>query len=521
VKILFVLASAEYLRYYDSTIALLASRGHHVAIAVNHDRGDKKPVRLEGLAAEFDNRVSVLGVVPAAEPFWGRVGRGLRGTMDFVRYLDPYFAHATALRARIRRKVLPRPLHGLDRIQSLGRVGTRLLVRVLALLERSIPTVAKLDRFLTAVAPDAIVVSPLVDAASPQVDIVKSAQRRGIPVAAGIASWDNLTNKGLLRIAPDLVLVWNDIQKREAVTLHGIPPQRVAVTGAQLFDRWFGRTPSRPTDEFCRMVGFTRTTPFLLFTCSSAFIAEGRGEVTFVRRWIESLRASGNPEVAAIPVLVRPHPYNTKAWAEANLSDLRDVVVWPRGAYNPVSEEARDGFFDSLYHSAAVVGINTSAMIEAAIVGRPVLSVRAPDFAATQEGTLHFHYLRSGNGGFVRVAEGDAEHAAQIAEVIANPDAARRETQRFVDSFIRPRGRDVAATPIVADALETLARQRVKRRGAGVAAMLRPAMWIVGAMAAASEASSSDGWHRARKAARMRWHRARKKMARITGAAAG
>ena len=39
------------------------------------------------------------------------------------------------------------------------------------------------------------------------------------------------------------------------------------------------------------------------------------------------------------------------------------------------------------------LGVNTSAMIEAAILGRPVLSVLAPEFAATQEGTVHFHYL--------------------------------------------------------------------------------------------------------------------------------
>ena len=42
--------------------------------------------------------------------------------------------------------------------------------------------------------------------------------------------------------------------------------------------------------------------------------------------------------------------------------------------------------FDSLYYSAAVVGINTSAMIEAAILGKPVLSLMTGDFAGTQEG---------------------------------------------------------------------------------------------------------------------------------------
>jgi hypothetical protein len=519
VKILFAMASAEYLRYYDSTIRLLADRGHDVLVAVNHDRGDRKPVTLQGLRGAAERRVSVLGVLPSADPFWDRVGRGLRGTMDFVRYLDPHFADAHALRARIRRKVLPRALHGLDRIQSLGRGGTRNLLAALAACERAIPTPPALDRFLAETAPDAVLVSPLVDAASPQVDLVKSAQRLGIPVAAGIASWDNLTNKGLLRVQPDLVLVWNDVQKAEATTLHGVAPERVMVTGAQPFDRWFGRAPSRTADEFCRMLGFGGATPFALFTCSSGFISEGRSEVAFVRRWIEALRRSADPAVASLPIVVRPHPYNTRAWADADLSDLSPAVVWPRGVYSPVSPEGRDGFFDSLYYSAAVVGINTSALIEAAILGRPVLSIRAHDFAATQEGTLHFHYLLPENGGFLRVSETFDDHVRQLAEVLAHPDAARQETERFVDSFIRPRGRDVAATPVVADGLEALAARRVTPRGAGAAIALRPSMWVVGVAAAAAEAMTGDRWHRARKSARMRWHRARKKMARVTGTA--
>jgi hypothetical protein len=513
-KVLFAMASAEYLRYYDSTIRLLASRGHDVVIAVNHDRGDKKPVKLDDMAGGVEERVEVIGVLPAAPRFWGRLSTGLRGTIDFVRYLDPHFSQAHALRARMRRKVLPRPLHALDRIRSLNRSTTRLVVGGLAWLEQAIPTVAALDALLAQVAPDVVLVSPLVDAASRQVDIVKSAQRAGIPVAVGIASWDNLTNKGLLRVHPDLVIVWNECQKREAIELHGIAPDRVAVTGAQLFDRWFGRTPSRSADEFCQAVGLADAAPFALFTCSSGFIAEGRAEVAFVRSWIESLRASRDPRVASLPVLVRPHPYNTRAWADADLSDFSNVAVWPRGSYNPVAEESRAAFFDSMHHSAVVVGINTSAMIEAAIVGRPVLSIRARDFAATQEGTLHFHYLLRENGGFLQVADTLEEHAAQLADVLADRGAGRRQTQQFVDSFIRPHGRELAATPRVADALELLASRAVTRQGAGLALLLRPMMWSLAAASAVAEADAGSAWHRARKAGRMRWHRLRKRMAR-------
>ncbi len=130
---------------------------------------------------------------------------------------------------------------------------------------------------------------------------------------------------------------------------------------------------------------------------------------------------------------MRPHPYNCHAWESDPLADLPGVdrVSRARG-YNPIDEENRADFFDSLYHSAAVVGINTSAMIEAAIIGRPVFSLLAEEFAGTQEGTIHFHHLLPENGGFLRIASTIDEHVRQLSDRLRDPEAARAETQRFV-----------------------------------------------------------------------------------------
>lgn len=453
-NILFAMGSPEYLRFYDATIEELAGRGHHVLVAVNADK-EKKPVRLDGLGGAT-GRVTAIGLVPDRDDFWEPIARGLRGTVDFVRYLDPRLAAAPALRARMKRKALPRAFQPLDVIRTLGVGGTRLLLRALGALERSIPSSRRIEDFIRESGAQVVLVSPLVDAASDQVDLVKSAHAIGLPAAACIASWDNLTNKGQMRVEPDRVIVWNEAQRQEAVEYHGIDPARVVTTGAQVFDRWFERTPETTREEFCRRAGLPIGRPFVLFTCSSSFISISHAEVGFVRSWIAAIRA--HPGLADVAVLVRPHPYNFAAWETADFSGLENVAIWPSRPYNPVEESSRTVFFDSLYHSVAVVGINTSAMIEAAIIGRPVLSVVAGEFAAKQEGTLHFHHLLPENGGFLRFATTLDQHVAQLAEVLAHPEAARAETARFVTSFIRPHGIDVACTPLVADAIEEVAR---------------------------------------------------------------
>ena len=49
---------------------------------------------------------------------------------------------------------------------------------------------------------------------------------------------------------------------------------------------------------------------------------------------------------------------------------------------NPVDTASRADYFDSIYHAAAVVGINTTAQIESAIVGRPVHTLCSSSTAA-------------------------------------------------------------------------------------------------------------------------------------------
>ncbi|HSS74915.1 MAG TPA: hypothetical protein VLK53_15250 [Gaiellaceae bacterium] len=99
--------------------------------------------------------------------------------------------------------------------------------------------------------------------------------------------------------------------------------------------------------------------------------------------------------------------------------------------------------------------MNTTAMIEAAILGKSVLTVLVPEFA--QETTLHFHYLLSENGGFLHVASDLDEHVRQLASVLDEDEEGAARRGAFVESFVRPRGLDRPAAPIGAEAIEELA----------------------------------------------------------------
>src|SRR4030095_1862378 len=165
-----------------------------------------------------------------------------------------------------------------------SRAGNRLLTKALLVVERAIPIDRAVFSLVEHERPDVLLVTPLVDIGSDQVDYVKAARRLGIRCALPVLSWDNLTNKGLIRVQPDKVYVWNDAQKAEAVRMHGARPDDVVVTGAMVYDQRFARRPSSTRDGFCARVGLDPGRPILLYLCSSPFIAPD--EVVFIEQWI-------------------------------------------------------------------------------------------------------------------------------------------------------------------------------------------------------------------------------------------
>jgi hypothetical protein len=476
----FVGGPSFYLRQFSSLVSELTRRGHEVHLALQRAKGDLPPSARPGPGVTY-------GFAPErpAPSGWRSVAWLVRGLADLARYAHPRYQRAPLLRRRMEAKILGH-LQKAQEFEPLGRslalrLGRRLarssdaglsarVIRQAARLEEAIPASRTIVRYLEERAPDVVLATPVVNRASTQVDFLKAARHRRIPAATCVASWDNLTNKGLLKFCPERVFVWNEIQRREASELHGIPSDHVVATGAQLFDEWFERSPSVPREEFMRRIGLDPARPFVLYTCSNPAMTD-TPESGFVRAWVEALRAAENDRLRDVGIVVRPHPNDEGRWRDFDAERYENVVVWPAAGALPVTDATRAGFFDSLAYSAAVVGINTTAMIEAAIVGRSVLTVLAPEFA--QESTLHFDYLLEENGGFLHVANSLADHADQLGRVLGQSAADDARRKRFVETFVRPHGPDRSATAILADEVERLATLPVKRATSASALLLR------------------------------------------------
>jgi hypothetical protein len=453
-KVLFSATHFGFLRNFQSTLRLLAERGHSIHLLAERREALDGQVMVDALVRDFPG--VTFEVMPfARHRLWYALGAAMRASLDYWRYLDPLYANAERLRARAAEQT-PAVARFLASVPLIGSSrGIRALSAIVRRLERVLPPSPEVVEIFRHQEPDLLLLTPLLYFRSHQVDHVRAAREAGIKTVLCVGSWDHLTTKGLIHEVPDRVVVWNYAQQHEARELHGVSSDRVVVTGAQAYDHWFETRPTMTREQFCEQVGLDRREPILLYLCSSPFIAPY--EVRFVREWIAAIRGSGDERLRCAGLLIRPHPQNAKQWQGVDFSGEPNVALWPKSGVNPIGGTARADYYHSMYFSRGVVGVNTSGQIESGIVGRPVYAVTTGEFAGTQEGTLHFQHLKNAEGGLLHLANSFDVHVAQLSELLAGTAGEDEKARRFVESFVRPHGLDVPATPRLVDSLEAFA----------------------------------------------------------------
>jgi hypothetical protein len=449
-KVLLTLDSTAHYGYHETTIRALGLRGHAVRVLFAKE-GAVSPFervleRLDG----GDGAPAGVGWITPRSDRWRRVllaARGLRSYSNYLRDREQSDYYRQRWEGRLGAR-----LQGPVRLPLVRRaLATKPVFRAFGALERLAPASEAIVQQLESERPDVVVASPANLKNSEEIEYVKAARQLGIPSVVPVLSWDNLTTKGLIHVAPDLTLVWNETQRQEAVRVHGIHPDRIAVTGSPFFDPWFEDfDAAEPRDAFCRRVGLDPERAFAVYLGSSTNIA--KDETWLVRALARELREAADPELRSLQLLVRPHPANAKVHAKL---EEPNVVVWPKSGRLPDSDSSRQDFRATLEHAVAAVGINTSGMIDAVIADRPCVAIVVPEYDATQSHAVHFTHLLRANT--LELADGPEACASLLLALSRGADSTREARERFVQAFVRPRGRGTSAGELAARAIEMAA----------------------------------------------------------------
>jgi CDP-glycerol glycerophosphotransferase (TagB/SpsB family) len=250
------------------------------------------------------------------------------------------------------------------------------------------------------------------------------------------SSWDNYTNKLIPVRQVDRLVVWNDIMKEQAVTLHGYSPEAIRVAGAPQFDAHFRvRTPRL---EFFKRIGADPERRLIALTTTPRSLYTHHDHVL---RALVAAMHDGRLQKAQ--VLVRLHPRDQfdayrEFTAVANViieKPFRDTVKVADGLAIDVMPEHQLHLGDTLCHADVVVNVASTISVEACIFDTPVVNIcfDGPEESSYVKSARRYysftHYVNVTSRHAVRVAQSPDELVGAVAAYLANPslDAAGRK----------------------------------------------------------------------------------------------
>lgn len=137
-----------------------------------------------------------------------------------------------------------------------------------------------------------------------EMPLFKAARKLNLPVLGILRSWDNL-HKGL-RIRPDKLTVWNEVNYKEALTMMNLTEDRVVITGGSQFDAYFSDYVKQNTrEEFAKSYGLDPKSPIIMVATLGCFL-HFYDETYLIDFLIESIEKGDLPHNTQM--VIRLHP---------------------------------------------------------------------------------------------------------------------------------------------------------------------------------------------------------------------
>ena len=344
----------------------------------------------------------------------------------------------------LRRSPVARAARGL--VRALGRAGQDALLRFTRAVTLRVAPELYAGAFHQ-YRPDLVVGTRVITMSGPRSHsspryldrhLLMSAARRGVPTMVLVSSWDNLTTSGFFPVELDRMTVWNEIMREQAVAIHGLPADRVFVTGAPQHDLYATHAPFQDRACFFATLGLDPARPLVVYTTATDGTIPGEPEL------VATIQAALARELPNVQLLVRLHQldrmerYRTLRAGPAITFDQAGRL--PLGAYHDRDFDAaqHQRLADTLRHADVVINTASSISIAAAAVGTPVVCV---DFDARPGLPYHESITRfyafthqrpiADSGGVARVCSVDALVAA-VRRYLEDPSLDRDGRARLV-----------------------------------------------------------------------------------------
>ena len=277
------------------------------------------------------------------------------------------------------------------------------------------------------------------------IQAVQAAQWLGIPTAAFIFSWDNLTSQGRIIPQYDYYLVWNEAQQNQLLEIYdSISPDRVIVTGTPQFDFHFRPEFQWTRAEFCEHVGADPNRPIVLYSTGMPNHMPGEPRIVEgIAEMLRHMRSYGPPQLL-VRVYPKDHSGRFEEVKQRNPDVLFPEIPWEREWLTPRVEDAYL-LSNTLRYAAVGINIASTVSLELCMFDKPVINV-AYNPPGVDVGPLDFrryydfeHYRPLVDCGAVTLAGSEEEMRDLITMALKNPQALSLKRQRLIRNMFGQR----------------------------------------------------------------------------------
>lgn len=269
---------------------------------------------------------------------------------------------------------------------------------------------------------------------------VLAAKKAGLLTAAINFSWDNLTvyPKHLRRT--DYLIVWNEMNKKEALELHCYKENQVFVSGILRFDYYFTKSAKEASrQEFLKSKNLDPSNQTILYAAKT----QGRFYKDFIKSFIDWRNQGSIPK--NLNLFIRLHPLDS-------MESYRDFFGQPnihleyggspkqsdaeKGQKIEMDEDDLINMKQTLKYCDLCLSVSSTVSVEACIFDKPVINIGfVPEFSEILNWN---HYQPLVEKQAVRVANNMKEVMDYLNMYLKDPSIDSRGRKEIVETIVKP-----------------------------------------------------------------------------------
>lgn len=225
--------------------------------------------------------------------------------------------------------------------------------------------------------------------------LARAAQSRHIPIISMVKSWDNLTSKDFFLMPPDWLIVHNELIKKEVMTLHKYPEEKILVSGMPKFDRYADQSLPESRENFYKKYHLDPKKKTILYAAMGQWLVLYEAEMMKLLAGI----VSSNKLAYPTQLIVRMHPaYKSEVEVVRGMPGvIIDIPGTPDFTVNPWKADYEFGEKDLqdlatlLTHSDVGINSGSTITLESVVFDLPTILV---DFDAYHPNVVYWKSAR-------------------------------------------------------------------------------------------------------------------------------